>query len=131
MDFIRHCCRLSLYDISRKTYPNSSKLQKTSFWSWFSSTESKFGMPKCFFKNLASPVTRYPGQVSTCKKTNGPLLRKFSDGQTGTSDRQTDRQTDYRLKDERKQFHKTLSDWRRVANILVEKLLFIEMSLVD
>ena len=38
-----------------------------------------------FFKNLASSVTRYHGQLSSCtisEKTNDPILRKFSDGQT-------------------------------------------------
>ena len=49
-----------------------------------------------FLKNLAPSVTRYHGQLSSCtissmvqyqKKTNDPVLRKFSDPQT---DRQTD-----------------------------------------
>ena len=38
-----------------------------------------------FFKNLALPVTRYHGQLSSCaisENTNDPILRKFSDGQT-------------------------------------------------
>ena len=38
-----------------------------------------------FFKNLASSVTIYPGQLSSCtisEKTNDPSLRKLSDGQT-------------------------------------------------
>ena len=33
-------------------------------------------------KNLASPVTRYHGQLSSCaisEKTNDPILRKVSD----------------------------------------------------
>ena len=37
-----------------------------------------------FFKNLASIVTRYHGQLSSCtisEKTNGQILRKLSDGQ--------------------------------------------------
>ena len=50
-----------------------------------------------FFKNLASSVTRYHGQLSSCtisKKTNDPILRKLSDGQTDRwTDRQMDRQT--------------------------------------
>ena len=45
---------------------------------------------KFFFKNLASSVTRYHGQLSSCtisEKTNDPILRKLSDGRT---DGQTD-----------------------------------------
>ena len=45
--------------------------------------------PKFFFKNLASSVTRYHGQLSSCtisEKTNDPILRKLSDGQTDESD---------------------------------------------
>ena len=57
-----------------------------------------FGSPKSFFKNLASPVTRYHGQLSSytiSEKTNNPILRKFCDGRTDRlTDRQTDRQTD-------------------------------------
>ena len=36
-----------------------------------------------FFKNLASSITRYYGQQSSCtisEKTNDPILRKLSDG---------------------------------------------------
>ena len=46
--------------------------------------------PKFSLKNLASSVTRYHGQPSPCtvsQKTNDPILRKVSDGQT---DGQTD-----------------------------------------
>ena len=42
-----------------------------------------------FFKNLALSVTRYHGQLSWCtlsEKTNDPILRKISDGQTDKSD---------------------------------------------
>ena len=38
-----------------------------------------------FFKNLASSVTRYYGQLSSCtisQKSKDPILRKLSDGQT-------------------------------------------------
>ena len=38
-----------------------------------------------FFKNLASSVARYHGQLSSCtisEKTNYPILKKLSDGQT-------------------------------------------------
>ena len=44
-----------------------------------------------FFKNLAPSVTRCHGLLSSCtisEKTNDPILRKLSDGQT---DRQTDK----------------------------------------
>ena len=44
-----------------------------------------------FFKNLALPVTRYHGQLSSCtisEETNDPILRKVSDGWT---DRRIDR----------------------------------------
>ena len=55
-----------------------------------------------FFTNLTSPVIRYHGQLSSCTmsiKTNGPILRKVSNGRTdgqthGRTDGQTDRQTD-------------------------------------
>ena len=43
-----------------------------------------------FLKNLASSVTRIHGQLPSCtisQKTNDPILRKCSDGQT---DRQTE-----------------------------------------
>ena len=42
-----------------------------------------------FFKNLASLVTRYHGHLSSyamSEKTNGPILRKFSDGRTDRQD---------------------------------------------
>ena len=58
-----------------------------------------------FFKNLASLVTRYHGQLSSCtisEKTNYPILRKFSDGRT---DRWEEGQTDGR-----ECFHRTVSD---------------------
>ena len=38
-----------------------------------------------FFKNLASPVTRYHGELSSCtipEKTKDAIFRKFSDGWT-------------------------------------------------
>ena len=45
----------------------------------------KFGPPNFFKKNLASSVTRYHGQLSSCtisNKPNDPILRKLSDGRT-------------------------------------------------
>ena len=60
-----------------------------------------------FYKNLNPSVTRYHGQLSSCtisEKTNNPILRKLSDGQTDEwvdgqvgwrrTDEQTKRQTD-------------------------------------
>ena len=60
------------------------------------------GPPKIFFKNLASSVTRYHGQLSSCtisEKSNDRILRKLSDERTGRrtegqTDGQTDRRTD-------------------------------------
>ena len=52
-----------------------------------------------FFKNLASSVTKYHGQVLTYKmleKTNDPILRKSSKG--WTDDKQADRQIDRRTR---------------------------------
>ena len=45
----------------------------------------KFGTPIFLKKNLAPSVTRYHGQLSPCaisEKTNDPMWRKLSDGQT-------------------------------------------------
>ena len=48
---------------------------------------------------MALPVTRYCGQLSSCKiseKTNDPILRTFSDWWTDRkkTDKQTERETD-------------------------------------
>ena len=52
------------------------------------------GRQNFFFKNLASSVTRYQGNLSSCirsEKTNDPILKKFMDGRTdGRTERQTD-----------------------------------------
>ena len=48
---------------------------------------------KLIIKNLAWSVTRYHGQLSSCtlsEKTIDPILRKFSDGRDGQTDRQMD-----------------------------------------
>ena len=54
---VRHSRKLSLYPISRKTYPNSRKWGKYSFWAWFRPIEPKFGPPFLFLIWL--PHTRY------------------------------------------------------------------------
>ena len=81
-----HCCKLSLYAISRKTNePNLRKWQKTQFPAQFWPIWPKFGSPIFFFKNLASLVTSYHGQLSSSsilEKTNDLILRKLSDGWT-------------------------------------------------
>ena len=90
---IRHCCKLSLYAISRKT--NESNLRKwqknlvsglilahlTQIWA----AKFFFFFFFFFFRNLAWSVTRYHVQLSPCtisEKTNTPILRKLSDGRT-------------------------------------------------
>ena len=60
---VRHCHNLSLYLISRKTYPNSIKWRKTLFSAWFRLIRPNF-FSIFFHKNLASSVTRYHGQLS-------------------------------------------------------------------
>ena len=81
-----HCCKLSLYAISRKTNePNLTKWQKNWFPAHFWPIWPKFGSPIFFFKNLASLVTSYHGQLSSSsilEKTNDLILRKLSDGWT-------------------------------------------------
>ena len=48
---VRHCQKLSLYVISRKTYdPNSRKWWKTSFYTWFRPIVPKFRLPIFFSK---------------------------------------------------------------------------------
>ena len=42
-------------------------------------------LDRIYFKNLALSITRYHGQLSSCKtseKTNDPILRKLSDART-------------------------------------------------
>ena len=55
------------------------------------------GRQNFLFKNLASSVTRYQGNLSSCirsEKTNDPILKKFMDGRTdGRTDKQKDRRT--------------------------------------
>ena len=48
--------------------------KKTSFWTWFRSIGHKFGLSIIFFiKHFVASVTRYHGELSSCKiseKTN-------------------------------------------------------------
>ena len=84
---VRHCCKLSLYAISRKT--DERNLRK---WKKNNLVLGPILVPlaqiwatKFFFENLASSVTRCYGQLSSCtllEKTNDPILRKLSDGRT-------------------------------------------------
>ena len=107
---VRHCYKLLLYAISRKTYDQNSKKN-----GHFGPDLSPLGPNSdCHFlkKNLTSSVTRYHGQLSSCKileKTNDSILRKFSD-------RWMDQQQTDRLRDEQDWFHRMLSDWRRASN---------------
>ena len=60
-------------------------MAKTSLRALFRPVGPEFGPPFFFFKNLASLVTRYHGQLSSraiSEKSNDPILRKFSDGRT-------------------------------------------------
>ena len=48
---VKHCCKLSLYAISRKINdPNSRKWWKTSLWAWFRPIGHKFGPQNFFFQ---------------------------------------------------------------------------------
>ena len=65
---IRHCRKLSLYSISKKTQENS---EKPHFGPDLGPLDLNSG--RYFFFNLASSITRYHGELSTCKtseKTN-------------------------------------------------------------
>ena len=55
--------------------------KKPSFWPDFDPFDPKLGRQTSFFKTLASPITRYHGQILS-EKTNDPILRKPSDGRT-------------------------------------------------
>ena len=88
---VTHCCMLSLYAISRKTNePNLEKWQKNLVSGVIVARLFQIQASNFFFKNLASSVTRYHGQLSSCaisEKNYDPILRKFSDG---WADGQTD-----------------------------------------
>ena len=83
---VSHYCKLSLYALSRKNNKqNLTKCQKTpSFRPDFSPCGPNSGRQICF-KSLISSVTIYHGHLSSCtisQKTNDPISRKLSDGQT-------------------------------------------------
>ena len=109
---IRHYSELSLYVISKEhVWFKLKKMVKKLILSLNKAHRDQIRVANFFifllFKNLASPVTRYHGQFSSCnisEKTNDPILRKFSDGKT-------DGRTDGR-----EWFHRTLSDWCRASN---------------
>ena len=85
-------CKISLYAIPRKTNePNLRKWQKNIVSCPILAQLAQIRVTIFFFKNLASSVTRYQGQLLPClisEKTKYPDRR--SDGQT---ERRTDRQT--------------------------------------
>ena len=89
-----HCCKLSLYAISRKTNePNLRKWQKTQFPAQFWPIWPKFGSPIFFFfKNLASSVKRYHGQLWPCALLEKTMIQ--SSENVVTRDGQMDRKTD-------------------------------------
>ena len=99
---VRHCRKLSLYAISRKRYDqNSRKCKKLPFGPDLVPLGPYSGRQLFFFQNLVLSVTRYHGQLSSCKvseKNNDPISRKFTDGRPAG-------QTDGR-----ERFHRTLSD---------------------
>ena len=90
-----HCCKLSLYAMKRKTNKQTWKNgKKSSFGPDFGLFGPNSSYQFFFFKNLAFSVTRYHSQLSSCtisEKSNDPIERKLSDGQT---DKQTDGETD-------------------------------------
>ena len=93
---LRHCRKLSLYAILRKRYdPNSRKCKKLPFGPDLVPLGPYSGRQLFFFfQNLVLSVTRYHGQLSSCKvseKNNDPISRKFSNGRpAGRPDREMD-----------------------------------------
>ena len=76
-----HCCKLSLYEISRKTNePNLRKWQKTSFWTWLWPLCWKFGSRNFFSWVLPLLNVRHCCKLSLhaiSKKTNELNVRKL------------------------------------------------------
>ena len=75
--------------------------KKPSFGPDFAPYGPNSGWQIFFFKNLASWVTRYHGQLSSCtisEKANDPILRKLSDRRTdGWRDRFRNRLSDEQM----------------------------------
>ena len=87
-------CKEKFQSFKISNGPNSRKWQKESFWAWFRPAGTKFEPPIFFFSNMASSVTRYYGQISSCtisEKTNDSIFGKFSERRT---DKLIDRQKD-------------------------------------
>ena len=102
---VRHCCKLSLYAISRKTNePNLKKSQKKlvsspilTHLAQIRAASFLFFFSKIWLCQSSDIMVSYH-HVQYQKKTNDPILSKLSDGRT-------DRRTDVR-----EWFHRTLSD---------------------
>ena len=90
LDF-RNCRQLSMYAIlAKKSDPNVNKMAKNLILG----LNQVHWAARFFFKNLAPSVTRYYGQLSSCKYqkkliVQTLILRKLSDGR---KDRQTYRE---------------------------------------
>ena len=87
-----HCCKLSLYAISRKTNePNLAQIQAADFFFFFFS--------KIWLCQLLDIMVNYY-QTQYQKKANDPILRKFSEERimdqciNGTMDGRTERWID-------------------------------------
>ena len=86
---VSHCRKLSSYAISKKTYdPNSRKWRKTLFWTrWIQICAANF-FSRIWLRQSLDIMVSYH-HVEYQKKTNDPMLRKFSDGRAhGQMDRQ-------------------------------------------
>ena len=85
---VRHCCKLSLYAISRKSNdPNSRKWQKNSIWVWFRPVGPKikpqffsffFSFAKIWLFQSLDMMVNYH-RVQYQNKSNDSILRKLSD----------------------------------------------------
>ena len=107
---VKYCRKLSLYASWRKMYDSKfKKMVWNLIFGLICGHWTKIRAAIFFFKNLALSVTRYHGQWSNLEKIWW----------------RTDRR-----REEREWFHRTMSNWRRASNILVENLLFSEMSFV-
>ena len=76
-----HCCKLSLYAISRKTNNPHFGLVSGLILDHL----AQIRISNFFFKNLTPTVTRYHGQLLSCtisEETNDTILRKLRNGRT-------------------------------------------------